>query len=124
MGTIQSSLLTSDISVSTFKGENRDSTVLHVQFATAVLLENGHWIHAILSSSGHFASCLMRFLTNHPKPLHIRALAIPCNNAANFVNRDDAASLVHKLGPHINNGSSILYLVTMVGQTSTNGLCM
>jgi hypothetical protein len=65
----------------------------------------------------------MCFLTNNPKLLHIRALAIPSNNATKFDSWDNILTPVHKLGPYFNNGLSILDLVTMVGETS-DSLCL
>jgi hypothetical protein len=65
----------------------------------------------------------MCFLANNPKPLHIRALAVPSNNATNFTSWDNILTLVHKLGPYFNNGLSILDFITMVGETS-DSLCL
>jgi hypothetical protein len=67
----------------------------------------------------------MCFLTNSPKPFHIRALAIQSSNATNFASWDNILTAVQKLGPYFNNGLSVLDLVTMVlGETSDSLWCL
>jgi hypothetical protein len=54
----------------------------------------------------------VKLLTDNPKPFHIRALAIPCNKAANFVVWDNIVAPLNKLFPYFNNELGILDLVT------------
>jgi hypothetical protein len=66
----------------------------------------------------------VKFLTDNPKPFHIRALAIPRNNkTANFVVWDNIVAPLNKLFPYFNNGLGILDLVTIVSKTS-DSLCL
>jgi hypothetical protein len=65
----------------------------------------------------------MSFIAHSPKPLQIRALAVPNNNATSFASWDNTLTQVHKLGSYFNNGLSILDLVTMVGETIDRSAC-
>jgi hypothetical protein len=71
-----------------------------MQFATTILLNNGHRIHEVLELSWHFACCWVKFLTDNPKPFHIRALAISRNKTANFVVWDNIVAPLNKLFPY------------------------
>jgi hypothetical protein len=75
-----------------------------MQFATTILLDNGHRIHEVLELSGHFACCWVKFLIDNSKPFHIRALAIPCNKTANSVVWDSIVAPLKKLFPYFNSG--------------------
>jgi hypothetical protein len=48
------------------KQHTQNSTVLHMQFATTILIDNGHRIHEVLELSGHFSFCWVKFLTDNP----------------------------------------------------------